>query len=697
VETKNGIDPGVYYGGGHVHEGSTVPYDVPNNAGPGFVLRATDQNYGRIPASTSYSPGTQNFTFSVNFRQDTFSSEYASTNTSGEASYFTPLLSMQGGDFREGAVLGINNLSQEVFWNVQAGAYTESTVTRASAPFAENLLQQWNNVTAVWNRDQAKAEIWLNGIQVANVDAKSTSPIEPTWDMLLGAYQYSSARGGYSSPVRSGDVYMDNVRIYNRALSPDEIAELNQIDRSSTTPISLDQTNSESVYGSTKTRSGGFDKGLPTYVITHGWQRDDSYERAGWNFGAQPRPEGQANIGLEVWNRMFDEGLDANIVFYEWEGAYTGQFGAPKARHNADFAGYRLGRKLTGILGSDYDQDLHFIGHSYGTIVNGIATRYLERWGDIDAAAAQQFTTLDAPTNALGFIAPNFTESWFEFVLPDDVDYFDNYFSTLKPLQQVTWGGYGEIIGAADLNQVVGFGHGAVGSEFYPDFIRRGVDADFGSVSGYPIEPTALEAIASDWITPLLPAIGGLAAATGGESPDQVGAFATPERTVRPFGSLFEPLIGQPELVGAIPGYDEFRFDGYEIAEQSPVSMMQLIDIPLGTEMLLLDWMVGVGGDGDWFTLYFGDELLWSMGIDGLLEGLLLDAVIDVSGFAGMSGALTATLHSVGESNAVLYVGNLRFAGTFGAAPVPAPLLLMAAGLLALAAQKHHRARRLAS
>jgi len=30
-------------------------------------------------------------------------------------------------------------------------------------------------------------------------------------------------------------------------------------------------------------------------------------------------------------------------------------------------------------------------------------------------------------------------------------------------------------------------------------------------------------------------------------------------------------------------------------------------------------------------------------------------------------------------------------------APVPAPLLLMAAGLLALAAQKHHRAQRLAS
>ncbi|MBK1633478.1 hypothetical protein CKO31_22560 [Thiohalocapsa halophila] len=195
VETKTGIKPRVNYGNGSVHQGSTVAYDVPNNAGPGFVLRATDQNYGRIPASTSYYPGTDNFTFSVNFRQDTFSSEYASTNTSGKTSYFTPLLSMQGGDFREGAHVGINKLTEEVFWNVQAGAYTESTVTRASAPFAKGLLQKWNNVTAVFNRDQAKAEIWLNGSQVANVDAQSTSPIDSTWDMLLGAYRYSSARG----------------------------------------------------------------------------------------------------------------------------------------------------------------------------------------------------------------------------------------------------------------------------------------------------------------------------------------------------------------------------------------------------------------------------------------------------------------------------------------------------------------------
>jgi hypothetical protein len=58
---------------------------------------------------------------------------------------------------------------------------------------------------------------------------------------------------------------------------------------------------------------------------------------------------------------------------------------------------------------------------------------------------------------------------------------------------------------------------------------------------------------------------------------------------------------------------------------------------------------------------------------------------------------MRVTLYSVGESNAVLYVGNLRFAGTFGAAPAPAPLLLMAVGLLALAAQTHRRAEPVAS
>ncbi|MBK1633477.1 hypothetical protein CKO31_22555 [Thiohalocapsa halophila] len=392
---------------------------------------------------------------------------------------------------------------------------------------------------------------------------------------------------------------------------------------------------------------------------------------------------------------MFDEGLDANIVFYQWEGAYTGLIGAPRARHNADYAGYRLGRKLTAILGSDYEQDLHFIGHSYGTIVNGIAIRYLESWGDLGDATVQQFTALDAPTDAPGWIAPNFPAEWFEFVLPDSVDYFDNYFST-RPFNHATEGGYGESVFAADINQGVGFGHGPVGSEFYPEYVVKGRQADFGTVNwtARTIEP---EPEIDDWITPLLPAIGGAAIPAGSESADSVAAVTTPQRTVLPVESIFEPLIGQPELVSGLPGYDAFRFDGHRIAEQSPVSMMQLIDIPLGTEMLLLDWMVGAGGDGDWFTLYFGDELLWSMGIDGLLEDLLLDAVIDVSDFAGMSGALTATLHSVGESNAELYVGNLRFAGTFGAAPVPAPLSLVAAGLLALAAQRHRRGQRRAN
>ncbi|WP_295878614.1 LamG domain-containing protein [uncultured Thiohalocapsa sp.] len=220
-----GAGPSPTYGNGSVSHGNQdLRYSVPNNAASGFVLRATDQNYGKI--SSGYYPNTDSFTFSANFRLDTFSSEHASTNSDGDTSYFTPLLVIQGGDFREGAHLGINNATEEIFWNVQAGAYTESTMTRTAAPFTVKDLSKWHNVTAVWDRSAAESLLYLDGVLRERSPASSLSPIEPSWDMLIGAYRYSSARGGYDSPYRSGDALIDDVRIYNRALSPEESFEL---------------------------------------------------------------------------------------------------------------------------------------------------------------------------------------------------------------------------------------------------------------------------------------------------------------------------------------------------------------------------------------------------------------------------------------------------------------------------------------
>ena len=98
--------------------------------------------------------------------------------------------------------------------------------------------------------------------------------------------------------------------------------------------------------------------------------------------------------------------------------------------------------------------------------------------------------------------------------------------------------------------------------------------------------------------------------------------------------------------------------------------------------------MVGAGGDGDWITVYFGDDLLWSMSIDELFTGVLLNAAIDISGYAGRTDTLYFSLNNVGEKNAQFYFGNLEMRGS--TSPVPAPpaggLLCVAIAGLALAA-----------
>ena len=109
-----------------------------------------------------------------------------------------------------------------------------------------------------------------------------------------------------------------------------------------------------------------------------------------------------------------------------------------------------LGGALKDIIGEDYDEDLHFIGHSYGTVVNGLATRYLESLSLLDSADTIQFTTLDSPTQADSY-APNLGVDWFTNNLSENVDYFDNYFGD-GPFA------YGEALDGAGLNQRLNLG-----------------------------------------------------------------------------------------------------------------------------------------------------------------------------------------------------------------------------------------------
>ena len=103
-----------------------------------------------------------------------------------------------------------------------------------------------------------------------------------------------------------------------------------------------------------------------TIVLTHGW--------------INPLLAGPA--GIDDWPKTLAAVLrangitanDANIVGWDWGTAATG-FLPPE--NNVPSQGVALGQALQSVLGAGYANNLHFMGHSLGALVNAATANYL--------------------------------------------------------------------------------------------------------------------------------------------------------------------------------------------------------------------------------------------------------------------------------------------------------------------------------
>lgn len=70
---------------------------------------------------------------------------------------------------------------------------------------------------------------------------------------------------------------------------------------------------------------------------------------------------------------------NVNIMAWNWESAAKSPLSNPKqAGSQTPQQGIALGQALQNVLGSNYSKPIHFIGHSFGTLVNAYAANYLQ-------------------------------------------------------------------------------------------------------------------------------------------------------------------------------------------------------------------------------------------------------------------------------------------------------------------------------
>ncbi len=176
--------------------------------------------------------------------------------------------------------------------------------------------------------------------------------------------------------------------------------------------------------------SGLFDKNKPTIVVTHGWQPglvtpDDVWWRDMINDISKRPLAGTNPPDRDTYGETY------NIGAIEWGDAYKGisftdVVGFLQAKASVSSNGSALAQRLVQELGADYKNEIHFIGHSLGTIVNAAAVDALTdgpyNWN------IGQFTILDAP---LKLPLIDYPKDYFRRVLPENaVNYVDNYYGT---------------------------------------------------------------------------------------------------------------------------------------------------------------------------------------------------------------------------------------------------------------------------
>lgn len=263
--------------------------------------------------------------------------------------------------------------------------------------------------------------LFFNRLQTSAITDSSGNYALPL--LPAGTYELRASKANYLTGIQTFPVTANQTWTLNFPLAPLPAPPVVQ---STSREPEAKQTPTFSIPSSTQLKvfaGGSFQNGLPIYpnkmtiVLTHGW-----------------------NSNPNVWAKTMAEnlitaGVDANILAWDWHGnAASVEPLGPS--YLTPSQGRLLGVSLYLTLHADYAKPIHFIGHSFGTLVNAAAVNYLH--GDIPDKTANpapwsplrtHVTLLDEAENGADITAWLLSVKKFITPVPFRKRWADNYYT----------------------------------------------------------------------------------------------------------------------------------------------------------------------------------------------------------------------------------------------------------------------------
>lgn len=424
--------------------------------------------------------------------------------------------------------------------------------------------------------------------------------------------------------------------------------------------------------------------GKNIHVMTHGWS-------PGWKSEVDKVTPGLATAWntpgsakfLGAWEDLAG-GIktadpDSEILMYSWidgsatDGSAWQYWYADDSRANTDQAASLLSAQLQSALGLDRSESIHLIGHSHGARVATLAAASLKN--GVAGTNVEHLTLFDSPEFVIGGGDNLLWPDLYSLGIGTDVGngdtFVDNYFSKygrayrpilaqINPLAPAVHDGLVDIeLRASEYMDPYGTTAHSYPREWYMAAAANGASV---GVNWSPWGSTPIDVLASDY------------------TQSEYFEFVLQESDSRSI---------ERRWTLAKAHTDEIRLENFQIesgtgigrgTESSPAFWDMLLELDEDDAWIEFTYEFIDVGDGDQIGIWLDGDLRFLVtGIDvgmGIRYGR-----IPVDDLGSGTYALTVALHSYGEANAIIDVGDFQTASVI---PEPVSLALLTLGGLAL-------------